>query len=155
MSQLLLRLEGLSTNMTKAHLEELLEPVRDGISEIIMPRPTMWMQFPINRAEVAFHRESEAIQAYARLQGAIVDGCKLSLSFVREVLRRPRESPTRRRSRSRHRDRRDASPPSRKRDRSRDRSYRRSRSRNARRRSRSRSVSSRRSSSGSPEWNGN
>lgn len=143
--KLVMRIENLSSSVTEEHIQELLEPFQEGVSKIIMPQAVMWMRTPLGRVEVSFNRETEAIQAYARLQGAVIDGSKITISFVRiEVSSGSRNSPERRRSRSRsrRRSRRDSSPPPRKRDRSR----RRSRSRGRR------SSRSSRSPSGSPAW---
>lgn len=151
-SKLVMRVENLSCNVTKEHLMSLMEPL-GVIEKIIMPDPIMWMVIPLGRVEVIFASESDAAKVYSHLQGAVIDGSKINIQFVRVEKRldhsavggKRRRSPTPRR-RSRSREYRRSSFP--KRNRSPPASRRSQRSRSPR----SRSPSFSRSSSGSPTW---
>lgn len=152
-SKLVLRLENVSPNVTESHLRELFEPF-SRVAKVLMPEAVLWMTVPIGRVEMTFETESDAVNAFAHLNGVVIDGSKVEMHFVRIKLERPK-SPRRRRSDSRDRRRRRSPPP---RKRSRDKKNDRQSSRERRRRSPSpRSPSSRsrssRSASGSPDWN--
>jgi hypothetical protein len=146
-NRLVMRIENISSSATKEHILSLVEGFAV-VEKIVMPDPVMWMTIPLGRVEVVFASDNDAANVYARLQGAMVDGAKINLSFVRVEKRVPekrRRSPTPRRSRDiprrrssserRYSTRRGRQSPPARRD----------------RKSRSRSPASR-SSSGSPTW---
>lgn len=153
-SRLVMRIENISSSVTKEHIEALMQPIAV-VEKIVMPDPVLWMTIPLGRVEVLFASDSDAANVYSRLQGAMIDGSKITISFVRVTKRAPekrRRTPTpprralsrtrnapRRRSSSerRYSSKRHQSPPAR---------------RSAPQRSRSRSPGSSRSSSGSPTW---
>ncbi|CUG93963.1 Hypothetical protein, putative [Bodo saltans] len=100
-NRLVMRIENLSSSVTKEHILTLIESFAV-VEKIIMPDPVMWMTVPIGRVEVVFASDNDAANVYAHLQGAMVDGAKMNISFVRVEKRIPekrRRSPTPRKSR--------------------------------------------------------
>lgn len=75
------RVSNLTANVTESHLRELLRHIR--VKQVVMPAPLMWMRCPGGRVEVVGETEEDTLGVYATLHGAIIDGNRINVSFVK------------------------------------------------------------------------